>query len=433
MDADRKIAQYYLQYADGWLMAELDACTRCGICAEACPFFVGTGDAVHTPVRKIEPLRRAIQDNLTLFGWARSHLRRKETSVEELSGWVSEAYLACTVCNRCSLACPMGIDLGALIQLTREGLAAAGMAPRSLADAVQRQKTTGSPLGVTQTLFENRLEWLRDEEGVDIPLDLPGVDSLVAFTSIELIKFPGNLSATAKVMQAAGESWTLSSAGRESVNFATFSGDTAEQVAFVQRITEAALELGVKRIILTECGHAYDTVQRIAARLYGLPLPFEVENILETITRLLRAGRIHLRRGVLDGQRITFHDACKLQRLGGLIEQPREILNLVAPDTFVEMTPNREAQWCCGGGGGVLASPEADEIRMRAFLPKVAQLEAVNPDVVVTACSTCRLQFMDGAKYYDMDIDVRGITELVADALEEDAPKGVQDECNGNY
>ncbi len=424
MDADRKLAQYYLQHADGWLVAQLDVCARCGICAEACPFYLGTGDATHTPIRKIEPLRRAVQENLTAFGWLRSLFEKGGSSAQEVSDWVSEAYFTCTVCNRCSLACPMGIDLGALIQLTREGLAAAGMTPHSLADAVRRQDATGSPLGVTRTLFENRLDWLRQEEGVDLPLDVPEVDSLVAFTSIELIKFPGNLAAMAKVMEAAGESWTLSSTGRESVNFATFSGDTEEQTEFVRRLTEAALELGVKRIILTECGHAYDTVRRIASRLYGLPLPFEVENILETIVRFLREGRIRLRPDAFAGQRITFHDACKLQRLGGLIEQPREILHLVAPETFVEMTPNREAQWCCGGGGGVLASPEADEIRMKAFLPKVEQLERISPDAVVTACSTCRLQFLDGSKYYDMDIDVRGITEVVAAALETETPKG---------
>ena len=424
MDADQRISQYYLQHTDGWLLAQLDACTRCGICAEACPFYLGTGDAVHTPVRKIEPLRQAVQEKFSLVGLARSLFKKHHPAADELSNWASEAYFACTVCNRCSLACPMGIDLGVLIQLTREGLAAGGLTPPTLADAVQRQKNTGSPLGVTKTLFENRLDWLREEENVEIPLDVPGVDSLVVFTSIELIKFPGNLSAMAKVLNAAGEPWTLSSTGRESVNFATFSGDTEEQVEFVRRITEAALELGVQRIILTECGHAYDAVRRIAVQLYGMPLPFQVENVLETIVRLLRNGKIRLNRNVFDGQRITYHDACKLQRLGGLIEQPREILNLVAPTTFVEMTPNREAQWCCGGGGGVIASPEADEIRMKAFLPKVEQLEKITPNTVVTACSTCRLQFLDGSKYYDLDIDVRGITELVAAALETDTPKG---------
>lgn len=424
MDTARKIKQYYLQYADGWLLSQLEACTRCGICADACSFFLGTQDPAHTPIRKIEPLRRAVQENFSLLGWARALFNRETTALDEISAWVNEAYFACTVCNRCALACPMGIDLGALIQLTREGLAAAGLTPPSLADAVQRQVMTGSPLGVTQSLYENRLAWLREEEQIDVPLDMPGVDSLVVFTSIELIKFPANLSSTAKIMRAAGESWTLSSVGRESVNFATFSGDTEEQIEFVRRITEAALTLGVKRIILTECGHAYDTVQRVAARLYGLPLPFQVENILETIIRFLHEGRIRLRRGALDGQKITFHDACKLQRLGGLIEQPREILHLVAPHSFVEMMPNREAQLCCGGGGGVLASPEADEIRMKAFFPKVEQLDRITPDAVVTACSTCRLQFMDGAKYYDMNIDVRGITEVVAAALETDTPKG---------
>jgi Fe-S oxidoreductase len=424
MTVHQNIANYYVQHVDGWLIAQLDACLHCGICAEACPFFLGTGEITHTPVQKLEPLRRAVTQNFSLTGRLFSLIHPNQPSFDQVADWVSEAYFACTVCNRCSLACPMGIDLGALIQLTREGLAAAGMAPPSLADAVHRQKVTGSPLGVTKNLFEDRLQQLREEEGLDIPLDVPDVESLVVFTSVELIKFPANLAATAQVMNASGESWTLSSAGREAVNFATFSGDTPEQIEFVRRITEAALQLRAQRIILTECGHAYDTVRRIATQLYGTPLPFQVENILETMTRFMENGSIHLDRNTLSGQRITFHDACKLQRLGGLIEEPRVILHTIAPDAFIEMTPNREAQLCCGGGGGVIANPEADEIRMKAFLPKVEQLEAITPDVVVTACSTCRLQFLDGNKYYNLDIDVRGITEMVAAALDPRTPKG---------
>ena len=87
------------------------------------------------------------------------------------------------------------------------------------------------------------------------------------------------------------------------------------------------------------------------------------------------------------------------------------------------MTPNREAQICCGGGGGVIAIPEADEIRMKAFLPKIEQLERVQAEIAVTACSTCRLQFLDGSKYYNLNIEVRGITEMVAAALDAGAPK----------
>ncbi len=418
MDAARNLTNYFVQHADGWLIAQLDTCVQCGLCAAACPFYLGTGDPAHTPIRKVEPLRQAVQQEFGVKGWLASLVGAASSPDERtLHHWAVEAYFACTVCNRCALACPMGIDLGGLIQFTREGLAAAGLTPPSLADAVARQKATGSPLGVTQALYEDRLQWLREEEGVEIPLDEAGAESLVVFTSVELIKFPGNLAATARVMQAAGERWTVSSIGREAVNFATFSGETEEQVAFVQRIIEAALALGVKRVILTECGHAYDTVRRVAERLYGESLPFQIENILETLQRFLSTGRIRVDPTRFHQQRITFHDACKLQRLGGLIEEPRFILRAVASDHFVEMTPNREAQICCGGGGGVIANPEADELRMKAFLPKVEQLEAIQPDTVVTACSTCRLQFLDGTRYYNLDVTVRGITEMVAEAL----------------
>jgi Fe-S oxidoreductase len=153
----------------------------------------------------------------------------------------------------------------------------------------------------------------------------------------------------------------------------------------------------------------------------------EIIHITGVLGELVGSGRIKLQPGYFDqhgGGVVTFHDACKIQRKGGHIKEPREILNIIAPQSFKELTPNSEQSICCGGGGGVIASPEADEIRMKAFLPKVEQLEKITPNTVVTACSTCRLQFLDGSKYYDLDIDVRGITELVAAALETDTPKG---------
>ena len=36
---------------------------------------------------------------------------------------------------------------------------------------------------------------------------------------------------------------------------------------------------------------------------------------------------------------ITFHDACKIQRKGGHIQEPRDMLEVLAPKSFKEMTP----------------------------------------------------------------------------------------------
>jgi Fe-S oxidoreductase len=121
----------------------------------------------------------------------------------------------------------------------------------------------------------------------------------------------------------------------------------------------------------------------------------------------------------LNNGTITFHDACKIQRKGGHIQEPRTILNILAPDSFVEMTPNREEAICCGGGGGVIAIKDADPLRYEVFELKIDQLKEVGAKTVVMACSNCRLQFTDCVAHFNVDVKVAGLSQLVADSLEE--------------
>jgi Fe-S oxidoreductase len=93
------------------------------------------------------------------------------------------------------------------------------------------------------------------------------------------------------------------------------------------------------------------------------------------------------------------------------------VLKLLAPDSFKEMTPNKEQAICCGGGGGVIAIKDADPTRYAAFELKIEQLEKVGAETVVMACSNCRLQFTDCVQHFDLDVKVAGLSQLVADAL----------------
>ncbi|MCI0443752.1 (Fe-S)-binding protein, partial [bacterium] len=116
---------------------------------------------------------------------------------------------------------------------------------------------------------------------------------------------------------------------------------------------------------------------------------------------------------------ITFHDACKIQRRGSHIQEPREILKILAPNSFKEMTPNKEQAICCGGGGGVITIKEADANRYAVFGLKMEQLRKIGADTVTMTCSNCRLQFTDSVEHFRLNLKVRGMCQMVAEALEE--------------
>ncbi len=409
----------YVRKTGGWVAGQLEACTRCGLCASACHFYQATDNVEYAPVWKVEPLRRAYEQRFTPAGRLKVALGLdKPVTDEDLRRWSTLVYQACTICNKCAMVCPMGIQLGPLIHDVRAGMAAAGLVPADLRAATAKQETIGSPLGVTDAVWAERMDWIAEEWEVDVPRDRAGAETLVVFTSIELMKFPDNIAAVAAILNKAGESWTTSSKGREVVNFGFFEADEALTKMFLGRVFDAARDLGVQRIMISECGHAYDAFRWTAADIMDVPKGVEVTHIVRRIYDLWKAGRLKLKKGAYDEGTLTFHDSCKIQRRGGHIKEPREILEWLAPRAFKDMTPSREQSLCCGGGGGVISIPEADDLRFAVFGMKVEQMKDIGADSVCMVCSNCRLQFTEGVARYKADVKVRGLTEMVAKALE---------------
>ncbi len=412
--------QSFVHTTGAWVASQLEACTRCGICAQACHFYEATGNPEFAPVWKVELLRRAYEQRFTLAGKTRLLLGlEKPINDGEINHWSKIVYEACTLCNKCAHVCPMGIQLGPLIHDVREAMAEAGVVPEDLLAAVRKQEAIGSPLGVSDDAWAERIEWIADEWEVEIPIDVAGAETLVAFTSIELMKFPENIVAIARILNAAGEKWTISTAGREVVNFGVFEGNPERVKLFMGRLFDGVRELGARRLVVTECGHAYDLLRWSAHNIAEVPC--EVTHIVAVIDELIKAGRIKVKAGAWDGQgTLTFHDACKIQRRGGHLQEPRDILAILAPNDFKELELNREAAICCGGGGGVIAIKEADALRYKVFELKIRQMEQIGATRVVMTCANCRLQFSESLKHFGSEVKALGLAHMVAEALIEE-------------
>lgn len=415
------VVDTFVEEIGGEVASQLEACTRCGMCAEACHFYQATGNPEFAPVWKMEDLKRAYEQRFTLVGKLKLALGiDKKITDEDIQHTSKLVYEACTLCNKCSMVCPMGISLGPLIHHVRTAFASAGFVPKDLMVDTDKQIEEGSPLGVTDDVFTDRMEWVADDWEVDIPTDVKGADTLVVFTSIEIMKFPQNIAAIAKILNAAGEKWTISTKAREVVNFGLFEGSPEITRMLLKRVFDGAVELGVKNIIVTECGHAYEALRWTSYNLMDVPKNIKIKHIVGLIGDYLHDGKIKLKEGSLDDDGIiTFHDACKIQRLGGHIKEPREVLNILAPKNFKEMTPNREQAICCGGGGGVIAIQEANDNRYAVFKLKMDQIEKINAETVVMCCSNCRWQFTDSKDHFNVDFKIAGLSQIVADALVE--------------
>ena len=403
---------------DSTVAAFFSSCVHCGICAEACLFYTETGDPKRTPINKTEPLRRIWKSEYTLFGRVGKMLGlTKKVDDQFLEEWQELVYDSCTMCGRCSMVCPVGNDITAMIRKTREGMAAAGQAPEGLIGATGRSVTIGSPMGVKWPALRAQIKHVEEDTGMKIPVDMEDVEYLLLLSSMEIMNFPEFIEAVAKIFDKSGSTWTISSEAFEATNSGIQIGVSDIAAELVQRIVDVAEKLKVKTVISPECGHAYTAIRWDGPNLVGRSFTFKVRHILEVLEELRVQGR--LKTSSKETQKLTYHDPCQIARRGGVIDEARNLIDMISDD-FVEMPDAGKMNWCCGAGGGVSANERAEEMRLQVFQRKKDQLDAVKPDAIVSACSNCRIHLEDGLEEYNMDIPLLSLTETIAEHLAEE-------------
>ena len=420
--ADLAIAKF-IEHTDAEVASFFEACVHCGECAEACQFYLSSNDPKFTPTYKLRPMERTYQREIAPFSSMKKMLGLAPSKVteEELAEWEPLVYDACNMCGRCTLVCPMGIDIAGTIRKMREGYAAAGMVPEGLQRSAEFVKKTGSPMGVTIKALKAQIKHQEDATGIKIDVDKKGADYMAIFSSMEIMGYPEVLGAYAKLFKRAGVSWTISSVAYEATNVGVQIGSSPLAKEILERVVKAAEDLEVKAVISPECGHAYGAIRWAGPNMMGRQFKFEVVHIIELLDELRREGRIPA--GTKDSRRMTLHDPCQIIRRGGLLKEPRKLLDESCGD-FIEMKGAGITNFCCGGGGGVSANPRAEEVKTAAFSLKADQLNGIDKlEAVVVPCGNCRSVFEDGLDAYEMDLEVLGLSELIAETLAQEDKK----------
>ena len=391
----------------------LETCTRCGVCTEACHVYASMGHIKYIAAYRHEIVRRIYKKYFKGRGklWP-SVGEAKELSEMALEELYEAAY-SCTGCRRCMVYCPFGIDTQMLMSIAKLLLIGAHTEPEiltMLADtSIEKGKSLdlfkeGFLTGIKNLEKEVVKKWKIEAGETAIPIDVEGADLLyVALAGAH------SIVPAAAVFNAAGENWTLSFF--EAVNFGAFVGDPTKTKLILDRIINEAKRLKVKEVCICECGTAFRVMKQLSGKQ-----PFQVSSITEVHARYLREGRIKVDKSKLSGP-ITYHDPCQIARNGGVIDEPRFILQHLTND-YREMSPEPKYNWCCGGGGGLVALGEDTlDFRMKSASVKVDQVKNTKAKVLATACENCHTQLSNLNTHYKMDVDVRFLSSMVADAL----------------
>jgi len=425
----------------------LDSCVKCGACTDKCHYYLGSSDPKNMPVARQDLFRSVYRKYHTPAGKFLSKLGLdwliggQEMNKQVLDDWYNYFH-QCSECRRCSVYCPYGIDTAEITMAARDIMAQVGLGMKYSNEIIGKVYKIGNNLGLPEPALADTLEGLEedieDETGVkvELPLDRKGCDILLITPSADFFAEPhvDGLMGYAKVFHESGISWTLSSKASEAANFGLFIGNYDNMRKISLRIREAAIDLGVKRIVFGECGHAWRVAYSFLNTLAG-PFDFLDQNypipqhICEFTHDLIQRDKLNFDPSQNDWMTLTFHDSCNVARAsrmgdkpGGQFTIPRDIIKTVC-NNFVDMAPEtiNEGTYCCGGGGGLLTDDLID-IRVKGALPRMTALTNVVEEEGVThmaaICAICKSQFSKVLPIYGMGMDmIVCVHQLVSSAL----------------
>ena len=398
------------------LVAALEVCARCGICAEACHYYLADPAVAHVPAARGEALRRVYRAEHDFLSRIFPHWTGAEKLNEASLAKLAEiAYSQCTLCRRCTFNCPMGVDTPLMMRAVRAMATAADMAPEILVMLADAAIEKGKDPEFFRALFVEQMADLERELQAIVGDPAARISVQREDAKVLYVALAGShtILPPAIIFHAAREDWTLSMF--EASNYGVFLADTARAKQIAARIVDEAKRLRVQEVVLAECGHAYAALRWEAPNWFGETFPFKVVSLIEKMDEYIEAGRLQLDSSA-NLETITYHDSCNMARTGGVIEEPRRVLKAITQN-FIEMTPNRHEAYCCGGGGGLVALPEYTERRLDAGRPKAEQIRRTSAQIVVAACENCRLQIGELNQHYGLGVEVSALADLVVKAM----------------
>ncbi len=373
------------QLIDGW------SCTSCARCQDVCPAYA-SGKGLN-PMQVIHDVRNYANEHAPLL---LSGGQPEETMMQRIT---DEAVWACTTCNACVDACPLYIEhVPKLTDLRRNAVMETMEYPDQLNVAFDNLDSTSNPYGFGS---HERADWAAD---LDVKVGEPA----------EYIYFVGCAASFDERNQKVARS-TISLLKEAGLDVGILgmqegcSGDPARRAGnefLFQMLAETNMmtfqELGVKRIVAS-CPHCFHTLGKEYGDYGGDEL--EVFHHSEILAKLQEEGKLPQVEN--NDRSVTFHDPCYLGRIGGVIDEPRDVIGGVD----VETENHGQDSFCCGAGGAQMWMEEDADKRVNVI--RAAELAETGCDTVAVGCPFCSIMVKDGLDAVGAEMEVMDVAEIL--------------------
>jgi len=443
-------------------LLDLDACTQCGRCQDACPAYLSGKPlspkwmildtrnhalALHATGAIDEPPRlapaklldRGLTSSVTLpfnavtrsesgfqaSGTFRADNPLVQTSVRALGG-SAEAKIAgdvmdpnvfwtCNTCMACVQACPVGINhVDQIVGNRRHMTMMEGQIPHEAQGTLRSIESRGNPYGPP----EDRIKWL---DGLDVKM-------LQSGDSVDYLYWVGCVSAFDPRKQKIAKA-LVSIMRKAGLSFGVLgsmegcSGDPARRLGeenLFQTLAKQNIELLKSvsfKVLVANCPHCFNTIKNEYPQFGNLGEGREPEIIHHSVLlqRLIAEEKLTFKEGALKD--ITFHDPCYLGRYNDEYDAPRKSLKAIKGLNIIEMERSREKGLCCGAGGGHFWMDLKIGERVNSI--RAEEAAKTGASTVATACPFCMQMMEDGVKLTNNEhkLDVRDIAEVLAERL----------------
>jgi Fe-S oxidoreductase len=366
----------------------LNLCLTCGVCSSGCP---ATGLEGMDPRKFLRMAALGLDDEITEHPWV----------------WM------CSMCYRCTYACPMAINIPALVYEARKLwprekrpkgiLGSCDMALRNMSCSAM-----GTPEEDFRFVVEDVLEEVRESqpgwENLQAPIDKKGSHFFLSQNSREPVTEPEEMVPLWKILHIVGADWTYSCTGWGGENYCMFLADDEGWKQITSTSLKSAEDLGCKVYLNTECGHSTYSVW-MGDQRHQINTSLEIAPMVKYYAQWIREGKLRVNSEWNQDLRVKFtvQDPCNQIRKGfgdELADDLRFVtVACVGEENFVDTYPNKSNNYCCGGGGGYLQSGYK-EARLEFGRIKHDQIMATGATYVVTPCHNCHAQIEELGEHY---------------------------------